>query len=165
MKPIYITLLLTGSLLATNAAIAQTAAQRFAQQKAAQEAALKAQQQKLAMERHFAEIKRINDQAALKAQKAGAPTGVFTAMSNAYNLNNSPAERARQQAIAIREQKIYDNYQANQKLAQEAAARQAAEKAAQQKLAAARSVPVTVASNKRVTCFYDPRISPVQVCR
>ena len=165
MKLVLSTLLISGSLLVSNTAFSQTAAQRVAQQKAQQEAALKAQQQKLAMERHFAEVKRINEQAARKAIASGAPSGAFTAAAQAYNLKNSPAERARQHELALKEQKIHDAYVANQKRAQEAAAKAAADKAAQQKLAAARSVPVTVASNKRVTCFYDPRISPVQICR
>ena len=68
MKLVLSTLLITGSLLVSNTAFSQTAAQHAAQQKAQQEAALKAQQHKnIAMERHFAEVKRINEQAARKS--------------------------------------------------------------------------------------------------
>lgn len=106
MKKFSFLLVASSLVLLSATASAQTAAQRLAQQKAAEQAALKAQQQKIAMEKHFAEVRRINEQAARNAQAQGRPSTHFTATANAYNLNLSPAERARQQQIALREQAI-----------------------------------------------------------
>jgi hypothetical protein len=85
MKPIYMTLLLTGSLLASNAAIAQTAAQRAAQQRA--------QQQQIIEQARLNEQRRISQQAAANAAAKAA------AQKAAAQQARLAADRAYQQSL------------------------------------------------------------------